>query len=184
VLPSIPSEFVAPTFPATSDGPNVAEATCAPSLLDVMGMLQAGRVDVGFLGGAEVDERGNLNTTMVGTTRLPGSGGASDIAAHAKRCMYLMEHERRRLVSRVSYVTTTSSRASLAKVHFGTRTETRQQSEPAASTTAVGFTEITVFSSRSVSSAQRISVPSRPSGPERPFRILSASTAPFTSLRR
>jgi glutaconate CoA-transferase subunit B len=87
------------------DGPNVDAATCATSLVDVMGMLQGGRVDVGFLGGAEVDERGDLNTTVVGTTRLPGSGGASDIAAHAKRCVYLMEHERRRLVPRVSYVT-------------------------------------------------------------------------------
>lgn len=87
------------------DGANVSEATSATSLVDVMGMLQGGRVDVGFLGGAEVDERGDLNTTLVGTTRLPGSGGASDIAAHAKRCVYLMEHERRRIVPRVSYVT-------------------------------------------------------------------------------
>lgn len=87
------------------DGPNVSEATSATTLVDVMGMLQGGRVDIGFLGGAEVDERGDLNTTLVGTTRLPGSGGASDIAAHAKRCVYLMEHERRRLVRRVSYIT-------------------------------------------------------------------------------
>jgi glutaconate CoA-transferase subunit B len=87
------------------DGPNQRDATVATSLIDVMGMLQRGRVDVGFLGGAEVDPEGNLNTTRVGSTRLPGSGGGSDIAAHAKRCVYIMEHERRRLVERVSYVT-------------------------------------------------------------------------------
>jgi len=87
------------------DGPNQLGATAATCLIDVMGMLQHGRVHVGFLGGAEVDAHGNLNTTQVGTTRLPGSGGGSDIAAHAQRCVYIMEHERRRFVERVSYLT-------------------------------------------------------------------------------
>lgn len=88
-----------------SDAANQLQATAATTLVDVMGLLQAGRVDVGFLGGAEVDERGNLNTNRVGTVRLPGSGGGSDIAAHAKRCVYIMEHERRRLVPRVAFLT-------------------------------------------------------------------------------
>lgn len=87
------------------DGPNQDGATSATTLADVMGMLQGGRVDVGFLGGAEVDARGDLNTNVVGKTRLPGSGGASDIAAHAKRCVYLMEHELRRFVPRVNFIT-------------------------------------------------------------------------------
>lgn len=87
------------------DVANQTGATSATSLADVMGLLQGGRVDIGFLGGAEVDERGDLNTNRVGTTRLPGSGGASDIAAHAKRCVYIMEHERRRFVPRVDFVT-------------------------------------------------------------------------------
>jgi len=87
------------------DGPNQTGATSATALADVMGMLQGGRVDIGFLGGAEVDERGNLNTNVVGRTRLPGSGGASDIAAHAKRSVYLMEHELRRFVPRVNFIT-------------------------------------------------------------------------------
>jgi glutaconate CoA-transferase subunit B len=87
------------------DAPNERGALSATALVDVMGMLQGGRVDVGFLGGAEVDALGNLNTTRVGATRLPGSGGGSDIAAHAKRCVYIMEHERRRIVDRVSYIT-------------------------------------------------------------------------------
>ena len=87
------------------DGPNQHEATSATSLIDVLGMLQRGRVDVGFLGGAEVDASGNLNTTKVGRTRLPGSGGGSDIAALATRCVFIMEHERRRFVERVAYIT-------------------------------------------------------------------------------
>ncbi|MGH7757634.1 MAG: CoA-transferase subunit beta, partial [Vulcanimicrobiaceae bacterium] len=87
------------------DGPNQTDATAATTLVDVLTLLQRGRVDVGFLGGAEVDERGDLNTTRVGSTRLPGSGGGSDIAAHSKRCVYIMEHERRRLVQRVAYIT-------------------------------------------------------------------------------
>jgi glutaconate CoA-transferase subunit B len=87
------------------DSPNQQNATTATTLLDVMGILQRGRVDIGFLGGAEVDARGNLNTTQVAATRLPGSGGGSDIAAHARRCVFIMEHERRRFVERVSYVT-------------------------------------------------------------------------------
>lgn len=91
------------------DTPNQRDATLATTLIDVMGMLQRGRVDVGFLGGAEVDAHGDLNTTKVGSTRLPGSGGGSDIAAHAKRCVFIMEHERRRLVERVAYVTSRPS---------------------------------------------------------------------------
>jgi glutaconate CoA-transferase, subunit B len=87
------------------DTPNQERATSATTLLDVLGMLQRGRVDVGFLGGAEVDADGNLNTTRVGTTRLPGSGGGSDIAALAERCVYIMDHERRRFVDHVCYVT-------------------------------------------------------------------------------
>ena len=93
------------TVVTMGDGPNQRNATFATSLMDVMGMLQRGRVNVGFLGGAEVDARGNLNTTKVGTTRLPGSGGGSDIAAHAQRCVFIMEHERRRFVEHVGYVT-------------------------------------------------------------------------------
>jgi len=93
------------TVVTMGDGPNQRDATFATTLIDVMGMLQRGRVNVGFLGGAEVDALGNLNTTQVGATRLPGSGGGSDIAAHAQRCVFIMEHERRRFVERVDYIT-------------------------------------------------------------------------------
>ena len=71
--------------------------------------MQAGRVTLGFIGGAQVDRFGNLNTTYVGprdrALRLPGSGGAPDIASLARRHVVIMAHERRRFVERVDYVT-------------------------------------------------------------------------------
>jgi glutaconate CoA-transferase subunit B len=92
-----------------SDGPNVTGALWCGEMREVMGLLQAGRVDLGFIGGAQVDRLGNLNTSYVGgaggRTRLPGSGGAADIAALARRHVVIMAHERRRLVPRVDYVT-------------------------------------------------------------------------------
>jgi glutaconate CoA-transferase subunit B len=74
-----------------------------------MSLLQQGRVDVGFIGGAEVDPVGNLNTTRTSSsgalTRLPGSGGAGDIASLAGRTVLIMEHEPRRFRERVDYIT-------------------------------------------------------------------------------
>jgi glutaconate CoA-transferase subunit B len=92
-----------------ADPPNLAAATFAGPMLDVMGFLQQGRVNVGFLGAAEVDRFGNLNTT-VGThdgrtVRLPGAGGACDIACLAQRTVVLLEHSKRRLVDSVTYIT-------------------------------------------------------------------------------
>jgi len=92
-----------------SDPPNIARALYCGGLNDVMYLLQNGRVDLGFIGGAEIDQFGNLNTHWVAErdrrTRLPGSGGAADIATMAKRCIVIMNHERRRFVERVQYVT-------------------------------------------------------------------------------
>lgn len=92
-----------------SDGPNVTGALWCTEMRDVMGLLQAGRVDLGFIGGAQVDRLGNLNTSYVGpadrVTRLPGSGGGADIACLARRYVIIMTHERRRFVERVDYVT-------------------------------------------------------------------------------
>ena len=87
------------------DPPNITGALCCTSLREVMSYLQQGRVSLGFIGGAEVDVYGNLNTTLVGQRRLPGSGGASDIASLASRVVIIMSHERRRLVRRVEYMT-------------------------------------------------------------------------------
>jgi glutaconate CoA-transferase subunit B len=94
-----------------ADPPNILGATQCLDMLSVMSLLQSGRVDLGFLGAAEVDRFGNLNSTRVGDpshtriTRLPGSGGACDIASLAKRFVVLLEHSKRRLPERVSYVT-------------------------------------------------------------------------------
>lgn len=91
------------------DPPNIRGATQCLDMLGVMGLLQSGRVDLGFLGAAEVDRFGNLNSTQVrgphGLIRLPGSGGACDIASLAKRFVVLLEHKKERLPERVSFMT-------------------------------------------------------------------------------
>src|SRR5690349_3982191 len=103
-----------------ADPPNLLGATQCLDMLGVMSLLQSGRVDLGFLGAAEVDRFGNLNSTKVvgrrssvdgsrtpgeDFIRLPGSGGACDIALLAKRFVVLLEHSKSRLPERVSYVT-------------------------------------------------------------------------------
>jgi glutaconate CoA-transferase, subunit B len=91
------------------DSPNLRGATFCGSMLDVMSLLQQGRVHVGFLGAAEVDRSGNLNSTWGHrggeNIRLPGSGGACDIACLAQRTVVLLTHERHRLVERVAHIT-------------------------------------------------------------------------------
>jgi glutaconate CoA-transferase subunit B len=92
-----------------ADPPNILGATQCLEMLGVMSLLQSGRVNLGFLGAAEVDRFGNLNSTEVqgskGSTRLPGSGGACDIASLAHRFVVLLEHSKQRLPERVSYMT-------------------------------------------------------------------------------
>src|SRR5256884_2618709 len=92
-----------------ADPPNILGATQCLDMLGVMSLLQSGRVHLGFLGAAEVDRFGNLNSTEVrdpnGLTRLPGSGGACDIASLAHRFVVLLEHSKERLPERVLYVT-------------------------------------------------------------------------------
>lgn len=92
-----------------------ALAATADTLVSVPEMfaywLQGGRVDVGFLGAAQVDRFGNLNSTVIGAyhqprVRLPGAGGAPDIAAHARETLIVIEHDQRRLVEKVDFITT------------------------------------------------------------------------------
>jgi glutaconate CoA-transferase subunit B len=92
------------------DPPNVAGALWATRMSNAMALMAQGHVDLGFIGGAEVDRFGNLNTSYVGDpakpkVKLPGSGGGADIAILSRRWVTLMSHERRRLVDRVSYIT-------------------------------------------------------------------------------
>lgn len=93
-----------------SDPPNVNEAAWATGLVDVMQLLQRGDVDLGFIGGAEVDRFGNLNTNVIGPAdrprvKLPGSGGGADIACLAQRLVSLMEHAPHRVRERVDFIT-------------------------------------------------------------------------------
>ncbi len=72
--------------------------------------LQGGRISVGFLGGAQVDRYGNLNTTVVGSydtpkVRLPGSGGAPEIATSCRRIFIVMAQSRRTFVERLDFMT-------------------------------------------------------------------------------
>ncbi len=93
-----------------SDPPNIAGALWATRMINVMGLLHRGAVDLGFIGGAELDRFVNLNTSYQGNpespkTKLPGSGGAADIASLSRRFVVIMAHEKRRLVERVDYIT-------------------------------------------------------------------------------
>jgi glutaconate CoA-transferase, subunit B len=81
------------------------------SFADVLGtVLHRGRVDVGFLGGLEVDQYGNLNGTLVGDPKgkfrhINGGGGANDIASSARRTIYIMRQEERKFRETVSFIT-------------------------------------------------------------------------------
>jgi glutaconate CoA-transferase subunit B len=92
-----------------ADPSNILGATQCFDMLGVMSLLQSGRVHLGFLGAAEVDRYGNLNSTQVqgprGMIRLPGSGGACDIASLAHRFVVLLDHKKERLPERVSFMT-------------------------------------------------------------------------------
>jgi len=87
------------------------QAAAAIGLIETLGlMLQGGHVDVGFVGAAQIDEYGNINTTYIGsfekpTVRLPGSGGGNDIISSAKRIVVIMTHEKRKMVKKLDYLT-------------------------------------------------------------------------------
>jgi len=77
--------------------------------------LQNGKIEVGFLGGAQVDRYGNINTTVIGeyerpTVRLPGSGGAAEIAIHARRTLIVSKLNPRAFPERVDFVTSPGQR--------------------------------------------------------------------------
>ena len=93
------------------DGELADTAACVIPLPEVFSyLLQAGRVDVGFLGAAQVDRYGNLNSTVIGPydapkTRLPGAGGATEIAAHARQTFVMLKATPRSLVARLDFRT-------------------------------------------------------------------------------
>ncbi len=85
--------------------------SAAIGLIETLGfLLQGGRIDVGFLGAAQIDEYGNLNTSYIGPyetpkVKLPGSGGGNDIASSAKRLIIMMAHDKRKFVKKLDYMT-------------------------------------------------------------------------------
>jgi glutaconate CoA-transferase subunit B len=98
------------TLLTMSDTPNIPGALWSTGTLEIMSMLQQGLVDLGFIGGAEIDKYGNLNTNYIGDwrrpkVRLPGSGGGADIASLARRFVVIMPQEKHRFRERVDFIT-------------------------------------------------------------------------------
>ena len=89
----------------------VTGATAATSMFELFAFyLQGGLIDVGFLGAAQIDRFGNINTTVIGdydhpTTRLPGSGGACEIAINARQVFVIMRQSARSFVARIDFRT-------------------------------------------------------------------------------
>ncbi|HEX6541653.1 MAG TPA: CoA-transferase [Ktedonobacterales bacterium] len=92
------------------DAPNIAGAEWATRTGALMGLLAQGFANLGFVGGAEVDRFGNLNTSYIGDrahpkVKLPGSGGGADIASLSGRLAIILAHEKKRFPEHVSYIT-------------------------------------------------------------------------------
>lgn len=103
---------VGPTLPiSVGDSMTTWKAAMAASMDYVMSLAQAGYIDFGFLGAAQIDMYGNINTTVIGSwekpkVRLPGSGGANDIASLCWRTIILMRQDRSRFVKKLDFLTT------------------------------------------------------------------------------
>ncbi len=102
-----------PTMPiSVGDSRTFYRALMATSMADVMQTCQRGMMDYTFLGGAQIDAYGNLNSTMIGTdyarpkVRFPGSGGANDLASLCWRILVVTSHDRRRFVDKLDFLTT------------------------------------------------------------------------------
>jgi glutaconate CoA-transferase subunit B len=91
------------------DGELAETATAVVPLPEIFAYwLQAGRIEVGFLGAAQIDRYGNLNTTVIGDyakpkTRLPGAGGAPEIALHARQTFVVLKQSRRSFVDKLDF---------------------------------------------------------------------------------
>ncbi len=99
-------------LPLSIGDPTLVSGSAAVcSMYDIFSLyLQRGNVDVGFLGGAQIDRFGNINATVIGAydqpkVRLPGSGGSQEIAAWANRCYIITPHQKRRFPEKVDFRT-------------------------------------------------------------------------------
>src|SRR6266853_5285996 len=102
-----------PTMPiSVGDSRTFYRGLMATSMADVMETCQRGMIDYTFLGGAQIDAYGNLNSTMIGTdyarpkVRFPGSGGANDLASLCWRILVVTNHDPRRFVEKLDFLTT------------------------------------------------------------------------------
>jgi glutaconate CoA-transferase subunit B len=102
-----------PTMPiSVGDSRTFYRGMMATSMADVMETCQRGMIDYTFLGGAQIDAYGNLNSTMIGAdhsrpkVRFPGSGGANDLASLCWRILVITNHDRRRFVEKLDFLTT------------------------------------------------------------------------------
>jgi glutaconate CoA-transferase subunit B len=103
ILPSMPI--------SVGDSRTFHRALMATSMGDILEACQRGMVDYTFLGGAQIDAYGNLNSTVIGPydkprVRFPGSGGANDFASLCWRILVMTSHDRRRFVEKLDFVTT------------------------------------------------------------------------------
>jgi acyl CoA:acetate/3-ketoacid CoA transferase beta subunit len=106
---------IGPVIPAlpisVGDSRTFHKAISASSMHDAMSMGQAGLVEYGFLGAAQIDMYGNINSTVIGdhdapTARLPGSGGANDIGSFCPRTIIIMRQSKRSFVNKLDFLTT------------------------------------------------------------------------------
>src|SRR5437899_1619115 len=102
-----------PTMPVSvGDSRTFYRGLMATSMADVMETCQRGLIDYTFLGGAQIDAYGNLNSTMIGAdytcpqVRFPGSGGANDLASLCWRILVITTHDRRRFAEKLDFLTT------------------------------------------------------------------------------
>jgi glutaconate CoA-transferase subunit B len=102
-----------PTMPiSVGDSRTFYRGLMATSMADVMETCQRGLIDYTFLGGAQIDASGNLNSTLIGSdyqnpkVRFPGSGGANDLASLCWRILVVTNHDPRRFVARLDFLTT------------------------------------------------------------------------------
>ena len=103
----------------------VTGATAVTSMFELFGFyLQGGLIDVGFLGAAQIDRHGDINTTVIGPyatprTRLPGSGGACEIAQNAKSIFVIMRQSQRSFVSELDFRTSVGDRVRVVVTDLG-----------------------------------------------------------------
>lgn len=111
--------------PSIGDPALVTGSLMVCSMADIFQcFLQNGKIQVGFLGGAQVDKMGNINTTVVGPygapkVRLPGSGGACEIALHAQRVLIVTKLDKRAFPEKVDFVTSSGKRVKKVITNMG-----------------------------------------------------------------